>query len=295
MSLLDRYPALRAAIANQYQAILAAGAVGFAALLVSPLPLLLFAGIELMAMPFLVDRIRRRLEIEKKFADRRAVEMTQEQQYAALPAPLKARFARLRELVAKIQSNYRGLSPASQDILAEQSAKFEVILASCLKRLWLLQKYDEMRGAFDAKGVGAEVEQLRSAIAGGAPGPDHKDLDPRVREAFAKNLEIKQELLRTVGKNAASRDALAAELDSLETLLQLLLQKSIAATDADAFSLEIDDVLGQVQADAASVEEMERMLGSMPDVANRPRLASQFALDAPPPPPPPARAREGRR
>jgi len=70
MSLLTRYPALKAAIANQYQAILAAGAVGFSVLMLSPLPLLLFAGVELMVMPMMVDRIRRRLEIEKKYADR---------------------------------------------------------------------------------------------------------------------------------------------------------------------------------------------------------------------------------
>ena len=51
-----------------------------------------------------------------------------------------------------------------------------------------------------------------------------------------------------------------------EALLQLLLQKSVAATDALAFSAEIDDVLAQAEADAATVEEMERMLGALPEL-----------------------------
>jgi len=293
MSLLTRYPALKAAIANQYQAILAAGAVGFSVLMLSPLPLLLFAGVELMVMPMMVDRIRRRLEIEKKYADRSAVEMSQKEQWDALPAAHRARFERLRQLVGKVQANYKGLSVASQGIVAEQEAKFDVILAACLKRLWLLQKYDEMQSAFDEKQVEQEIAGLRAALDKPAA---ESDLEPRVREAIEKNLEIKEQLIGATKQNAANRRALDAEIDSLESLLQLLFQKSVAATDAAAFTLEIDDVLNQVQADAASVEEMERMLGSLPDLDSRPRLSPQIKQGFPPaPPPPPQRVREGRR
>ncbi len=293
MGLLTRYPALKAALANQYQAILAAGAVGFSVLMLSPLPLLLFAGVELMVMPMMIDRIRRRMEIEKKFAARNAVEMSQKEQWDALPAVHRARFERLRQLVGKVQANYKGLSVASQGIVAEQEAKFDVILAACLKRLWLLQKYDEMQNAFDEQQVEQEIAELRAVLA--VPVTE-SDLEPRVREAIEKNLEIKEQLIGATKQNAGNRRALDAEIDSLESLLQLLFQKSVAATDAAAFTLEIDDVLHQVQADAASVEEMERMLGSLPDLDSRPRLSAQIKQGIPPPPPPaPQRAREGRR
>ncbi len=293
MSLLTRYPALKAAVANQYQAILAAGAVGFSVLMLSPLPLLLFAGVELMVMPMMVDRIRRRMEIEKKFAARNAVEMSQKEQWDALPQAHRARFERLRQLVAKVQANYKGLSVASQGIVAEQEAKFDVILAACLKRLWLLQKYDEMQSAFDEDQVEHEIAELRATLAKPVA---ESELEPRVREAIEKNLEIKEQLIGATKQNAANRRALDAEIDSLESLLQLLFQKSVAATDAAAFTLEIDDVLNQVQADAASVEEMERMLGSLPDLDSRPRLSAQIKQGIPPPPPPvPHRTREGRR
>ena len=86
----------------------------------------------------------------------------------------------------------------------------------------------------------------------------------RVRDALEKNLEIKRELERTLDKNAENREALDHEIESLESLLELLLQKSVAATDAAAFSAEIDDVLHQIQSDAQSVEEMERMIGACP-------------------------------
>jgi hypothetical protein len=288
LSFLDRHPALKKAVANQYQAILAAGAIGFSALTLSPLPLLLWAGVQMMALPFLVERLKRRLEIEKKFAARQAVEMSQDQQLSALPTAARARLQRLQQLCDRIQSNYKGLSPASQGVMAEQSAKFDAVLAAFLRRQWLLQKYDEMASATEDDQVRNEIERLDRQLA-------TAELSPRVREALEKNLEIQRQLLQAVAKNEQSSAALAAELDSLEALLQLLLQKSVAATDATAFSAEIDDALAQVEADHASVEEMERMLGAMPQIEERthltPRLRQPAAVVPPPPPADRARSR----
>lgn len=291
MSFLDRYPVLKKAVANQYQAILVAGAVGFSALTLSPLPLVALAGLELMAMPFLLERLKRRLDIEKKHAERQHQAMSQEQRFEALSPNARNRFVRLRQLCQKIQANYRGLSQASQNIIADQESKFDVILASCLHRLWLVQKYDEMIGGFNEKQEQGEIERVKEALA--APG-----LEPRVRDALEKNLQIRERLFQSVRENVGSRTALLAELDSLEALLQLLLQKSVAATDALAFSSEIDDVLAQSEADAASIREMEQMLGTAPEMGATDILSEKLkqAMPTPVPPPlPPQRKKEGRR
>jgi hypothetical protein len=47
----------------------------------------------MMTLPFLVERLKRRLEIEKKYAAREAVELSQDQQLAALPAAARGRLA----------------------------------------------------------------------------------------------------------------------------------------------------------------------------------------------------------
>jgi hypothetical protein len=282
---LDRYPTFKKVFANQYQAILLGGAAAFSAVTLSPLPLLLLAGAELMVGPFLFERVRRLQQAQKKLAERQSQDSSQEQRYEVLRPEAKARFARVHQLCERIQSNYRGLSPESQGVLAEQGAKFEAIQANFLRHLWLVQKYEEMIGAFDEAASAAEIDRIQGQLAA-------EGLEPRVREALETNLEIREQLLLTVRQNAANRRALLAELDSLEALLQLLLQKSIAATDAAAFSLEIDDVLARAQADAASVEEMERLVATMPDVLGGPVLSEKIkqasAAPAVPPPPPPA-------
>lgn len=291
MSFLDRYPVLKKAFANQYQVILVGGAAAFSALTLSPLPLVALAGLELMAMPFLLERLKRRMDIEKKHAERQHQALSQEQRFAALSHAAQARFARLRQLCQKIQANYRGLSQASQNIVADQESKFDVILASCLHRLWLVQKYDEMMGSFNEKQAQREIEEVREALA-------TPDLDPRVRDALEKNVEIREQLFKTVRENVSNRTALLAELDSLEALLQLLLQKSVAATDALVFSSEIDDVLSQAESDAASIREMEQMLGTAPQMGAMDVLSEKLkqALPPPlPPPPPSSRRKEGRR
>ncbi|MEZ5313134.1 MAG: hypothetical protein R2862_05480 [Thermoanaerobaculia bacterium] len=286
MSFLDRNPALRRAIANQYQAIFALGAIGFSAVTLSPLPLLVWGGLQLMTLPFLIERLKRRMEIERKYAARQAQSMSLDEQLAALPGAARSRLGRVQGLCDRIQSNYRGLSPASQGVMAEQSEKFDAILASFLRRLWLIQKYGEMSAASDDARVRSEIERLTRELA------DEK-LPQRVREALQKNLEIQHELEEAMRKNDQNSQALGAELDSLEALLQLLLQKSVAATDAAAFSAEIDDALTQVEADHASVEEMERMLGALSERRIREPLAPRIR-DAASESRPPERARSRR-
>ena len=143
--------------------------------------------------------------------------------------------------------------------------------------------------ASDDGRVRQEIERLDRQLS-------TAELAPRVREALETNLEIQRQLVLAVEKNEQNSAALAAELDSLEALLQLLLQKSVAATDATAFSAEIDDVLAQVEADHASVEEMERMLGALPQVEEREPLGPRLRLPVlpPVPPPPPERSRSRR-
>jgi hypothetical protein len=266
---LESHPVLKRAIANQYQAILAAAATALSLATLSPLPLLLLLGGEFVAMPFLFERFRRRLEIEKKYAAREVETLSQAERYDQLSSDAKARFDGLKRLCRQIQGNYKGLSEASQGIMAEYTDKFDAILATCLRRLWLAQKYEQMIRSFDAVKVKGDVDKLKSALA-------VKDTAPRVKEAWEQNLAIKEKLLAAVDRNVANRTALLAELDSLESLFQLLLQKSLAATDAQAFSAEMDDILAQADLDAASVQEMEQLLGAMPELGSVPTISDKL-------------------
>ncbi len=264
--MLESHPVLKRAIANQYQVILTAAAVALSVATISPLPFLLLLGGEFVAMPFMFERLKRRLEIEKKYAARETESLSQAERYDQLPPEGKSRFDALQRLARQIQGNYRGLSAASQGIMAEYQDKFEAILSTCLRRLWLAQKYEQMIRAFDSGRVKTDIERLKAQLA-------QEGVAPRIKEAWQQNLAIKEKLLAAVDRNVANRTALLAELDSLDSLFQLLLQKSLAATDAQAFSAEMDDILSQAELDSASVQEMEQLLGSMPELSGIPSIS----------------------
>jgi hypothetical protein len=264
---------VKRALVNQYQIILAMAATAASVATMSPFPFLILLGGELLAMPFLLERIQKRLEIERKYAARQTETLSQEQRYEQLSLEARGRFGQLKRLCGHITENHKGLSTESQSILAEQAEKFDVILATTLRRLWLVQKYEQMIRAFDGNKVRAEMDKLKYQL-------EQKELQPRVREALEQNLEIKGKLLETAERNQQNRTALLAEIDSVESLLQLLLQKSIAATDAHAFSADIDDILSQAEADAASIQEMEQLMGSMPEVSGAPTLSERVREQA---------------
>jgi len=179
--LLEKYPVLKRAIANQYQVILVAAAATLAVATISPLPFLMLLGGEFMVMPFMFERLKRRLEIEKKYAARQSESLSQNERYDQLNPDQKLRYDGLKRLCRQIQGNYQGLTTASQSILAEYTDRFEAILATCLRRLWLVRKYDSMIRAFDSDRVKAEVEKLKTALAA-------EGLAPRVADAWKQNL-----------------------------------------------------------------------------------------------------------
>jgi len=296
VSFLQRHPALKKALGNQYQVILVGGAAALSLLLANPLPLFLLAGAELVTLPWIVERLKRRIEIESKVARRDAHSVTQEEQYRELPSAHRERFVRLKQATERIQTNYRTLAPETRGMLADQSEKLEAILVSCLRRLWLMKKHDELDAALDEDALEAEVAELQARIAAAAASDD---VEARVRDAWSQNVEIKQRVLATARRNQGTRATLLAELESIESLLQLLMQKSLAASDAESFAAEVDDALAQAEADEQTVQEMEQLVGAEP-MASRERLSDSLrSLTAPHaresasnrPPPPPLRGR----
>jgi hypothetical protein len=296
VAFLERHPALKKALANQYQVILVGGAAALSGLLMNPLPLLVLAGAELVTLPWIVERLKRRMDLERKLARRTAKSVTQEEQYRELPSPLRARFLELKATTERIQDNYRGLAPETQGMLADQSEKLEAILVSCLRRLWLLRRYEDLARTLDEDELRTEVEALKARVE------TAEDVEERVLAAWRQNLDIKQRVLETAERNRATQATLLAELDSIESLLQLLLQKSLAASDAASFSAEVDDALSQAEADERTVHEMEQLVGAEP-MASRERLSESLrTLSAAPhvpasggSRPPPLRSTERRR
>jgi hypothetical protein len=245
---------LRELIVNQYQAIVAAGAVVASALTLNPLPLLLWLGSELVLLPILDSAPLRRLVAKRRrdaarlqAADRRKAVI------ASFDAAHARRYAALEELCRLIEANYQSLTGISQAYLAEQRGKLDNILEGSMTRMIALQRYEKMPLSRDPGDLEREIAALARELT-------DDTLTDRARVALEKNLEMKRKLLESYSEVAGTMRALATELDSMASLLEVLHQNSISLRDPQAISEELDTIVRQSEDSERVVREMESLL-----------------------------------
>jgi hypothetical protein len=274
---------LRELILNQYQAIVAGGAALASVLTLNPLPFLLWLGSEMVLLPILDSGPLRRLVARRR---REAARAVQAQRRASLIAGFDAsqakRYAAMEQLCRMIEGNYQGLSGISQAYLSEQRAKLDNILDGCLNRMLALQRYDKMPVNRSPAEITREIAGLEKELAG--PG-----LNERARAALQKNLELKRRLLASYSEVGGTMKALSTELDSMQSLLEVLHQNSLSLRDPQAIADELDTIVRQSEASDRAVREMEAMLRSgesawaveFPDDAVAPAAERDKAAPAP--------------
>jgi hypothetical protein len=246
---------LRELIVNQYQAIVAAGAVAASVLTLNPLPLLLWFGSELVLLPILdsgpLRRLvsRRRREAARKLSDERRRAMI-----ATFDPASARRYGALSAMCGMIEANYQSLTGISQAYLSEQRGKLDNILEGVLSRMLALQRYQKMPSR-DPGDIAREIGRLEAELAGG-------DLNERARAALQKNLELKRKLMASYEEIEGTMKALETELDSMASLLEVLHQNSISLRDPQAISEELDSIVQQSEASERIVREMEALLRS---------------------------------
>ena len=258
---------LRELVFNQYQAIVLGGAAVASLLTVNPLPLILWLGSELVLLPILDSGPLRRLVARRKLQVARAKAQVQRTQVmSSLTPPNAKRFAAMEHLCGLIEANYQSLSGISQVYLSEQRGKLDAILHGYLHRLTALQRYERMPADRNASEIKSEIAGLERELRA-------EGLPARAEAALKKNLELKQRLLTSVSQVDDTVKTLLTELDSMESLLEVLHQNSMALRDPQAISEELDTIVRQSEDSEKLVREMEAlfrrdMSGWEPDVVS---------------------------
>ncbi len=156
---------LRELIFNQYQAIVAAGAVVASALTLNPLPLLLWLGSEMVLLPILDSGPLRRLVARRRRDAARLLSTERRKSViASFDAANAKRYAALEELCRMIETNYQSLTGISQAYLSEQRGKLDNILDGCLHRMLALQRYEKMPLSRDPDDLKDEIASLEREL-----------------------------------------------------------------------------------------------------------------------------------
>jgi hypothetical protein len=245
---------LKELVFNQYQAIVLGGVAAASLISFSPLPLLVWLGAELALLPALDSGpLRRWVHRRRRARAREAAEDNRERTLDALNPVHAKRYDAMAHLCSVIEANYQGLHGISQAYLTEQRGKLDMILDGCLHRMLALQRYERMLSRKTAEGIEREIAALQREL-------QQPQLPERARMALEKNVELKRRLLASHNEALGTMKALATELDSMASLLEVLHQNSISMRDPDAISQELDTIVRQSEDSERVVREMEALL-----------------------------------
>jgi hypothetical protein len=247
---------LRELILNQYQAIVVGGAALASAVTLNPLPLLFLLGSELVLLPVLDSGPLRRLVARRKREIAKADSAAARARLIAGLTPQQTkRYEAMEELCRLIETNYQSLTGISQAYLSEQRGKLDTILQGYLHRLMAVQRYERLPAGRTREEVEEEIDVLQRELA-------EPDLPERAAAALTKNLELKRRLLTSLSEVGGTVKALVTELDSIESLLEVLHQNSISLRDPQAISEDLDTIVRQSEDSDRIVREMESLLSA---------------------------------
>ena len=167
----------------------------------------------------------------------------------------------LRELRDRILANYRKL-PAGGILVASSESRLDALLTNFLRLVSTLNGYRKYLGAADRAAVEREVKDLLEEVS--------TEQNARLREVKQKRAEILQKRLDRFKQAEDSRELVSHQLASIEDLLRLTHEQSIAIRDPESLTLQLDALSAEAAATEETVREMERFMELADDYRTSP-------------------------
>jgi hypothetical protein len=245
---------VRAALLNGGN-LTALGAAAVASLFtLSPLPVLLALGAELVYLGSVPALPGFKRSVERKLAQKRSEEASKQADVmlAELSPNQREHFYALRDLKDRILENYKRLGSGSLMLMSSEQ-RIDQLLASFLRLLSTLNAYRKYLGTTNRQQVERELNELVSDIERD-PGPE------KVREVRLKRAEILRKRLARFDKAAEHRELMSHQLASIEDILRLLHEQSIGMRDPEVVSRQLETVSAEVETTESTVRELEEFL-----------------------------------
>lgn len=228
-----------------------------AAVAVNPLPALVAAGVEGLYLGSMVlsPGFRRtvRAQAGAQGPNQEVVALLEE----LAPSQREHYFA-LKELREKILSNYRKL-PGGTVLVASSEGRLDSLLTNFLRLLSTLNSYRKYLNEADRAAIEREVAELQSELEG--------EQNAQLREVKQKRVEILHKRLQRFAQAQESREVVSHQLASIEDLLRLTHEQSIAIRDAESVTHQLEALSAEIAATDETVREMEKFMSLSDELA----------------------------
>jgi len=231
---------------------LAAGGVA-SAVLGSPTPLIAAAGASLAYLTLLstTPRFRRVVRASADFDDEIASPEVLERMLGELAPSQLEHYEQLRALRDRILINYQAM-PGGRVLAASSQTRLDALLTSFVRLVGTLNTYRKYLSSADRRSLESELQALEAEVA--------QESNPRLKEVKQRRADILKKRVSRFAQAEESREVVSHQLASIEDVLKLTHEQSIAIRDPDTVARQLESLTGEVEATEATVKEMERFM-----------------------------------
>jgi len=248
---------LKEAFHWQYNKIALAGAVAFAAVSLSALPLLLAAGLELMYLSTVPHNRRfQRLVRSRKFEQEKLErERSLSAMFYELPAEMRVRYGKLDAICNAIRQNYSRLTSTSQMFVDQMESKLQGLSQSYIRLLNSAFHHQDYLRVTNPDQIKKECAQLEKDLPSEAP---------KVQEINRKRVEILHKRMEKYDKVRENCQVIDAQCAAIEDVLQLIRDQSVTMHDPQQISDHLDSLVKDVEQTEETVREVESIFDISP-------------------------------
>ncbi|MFB3921829.1 MAG: hypothetical protein ACE145_08915 [Terriglobia bacterium] len=241
---------VKEALKWQYNWIGLAGAVAFAIVSGTGLPLVLAAGLELIYLSVVPqsNAFRRLVRSWKYAAEKRKKEMTLTAMFMDLPVEMRTRYSALDSICRAIRGNYSRLSSTSQMFLEQMEKKLEGLLQAYLRLLFAARQASEYLRTTDPESIKRDLTKLQKTLPSDPP---------KVQEINRKRIEILTKRLEKFEKAHENQKVIDAQCAALEDVLQLIRDQSVTMRDPQQVSDQLENLVHDVEQTEETVKQVE--------------------------------------
>ena len=216
-------------------------------------PLVAAAGASALYLTLLstLPGFRRVVRLSASFDDEVASPERLERMLAELAPSQLEHYEQLRALRDRILDNYQ-LMPGGRVLAASSQLRLDALLTSFVRLVGTLNTYRKYLGSADRRSLEAELKGLEAEV--------EQEQNPRLKEVKLRRVEILKKRVGRFEQAEESREVVSHQLASIEDVLKLTHEQSIAIRDPDVVARQLESLTSEVEATEATVQEMERFM-----------------------------------
>ena len=137
-------------------------------------------------------------------------------------------------------------------MVASSERRLEALLTSFLRLVATLNSYRKYLNATDRKAIEEELALLEADAA--------SEKNERLKEVKSRRVEILKKRVARFVQAEESRELVSHQLASIEDVLRLTHEQSIAIRDPEVVSRQLEALTAEVNATEETVKEMEQFM-----------------------------------